>query len=61
MKKRGAGDILLFGGGIIPDEDIEELEKMGVAQIFTPGAPTEDAINYLRKAVGAKKTDEQIM
>ena len=61
MKKRGADDILLFGGGIIPDEDIEELEKIGVAKIFTPGAPTEDAIEYLRRAVEAKETDEKIM
>ena len=61
MRKRGAGDMLLFGGGIIPDEDKEELEKMGVAKIFTPGAPTEDAIQFLRKAVESKKSDEQIM
>jgi methylmalonyl-CoA mutase C-terminal domain/subunit len=61
MKKRGADDMLLFGGGIIPDEDIEELEKLGVAKIFTPGAPTEDAIEYLRKAVESKQTDEKIM
>jgi len=61
IKKRGADDMLVFGGGIIPDEDIEELEKMGVAKIFTPGAPTEDAIEFLRMAVDAKKRDEQIM
>ena len=61
MKKRGADDILLFGGGIIPDEDIEALEKLGVAKIFTPGAPTDHAIEYLRQAVAAKKTDEQVM
>jgi len=61
MKRRGAEDILLFGGGIIPDEDKEELEKMGVAKVFTPGAPTEDAIEFLRRAVETKKTDEQIM
>ncbi len=61
MKKRGAEDMLLFGGGIIPDEDKEELEKMGIAKIFTPGAATEDAIEFLRKAVEAKKSDEKIM
>ena len=44
MKDRGAGDILLFGGGIIPDDDKAELEKLGVARVFTPGAPTEAAI-----------------
>ncbi len=61
MKKRGAEDMILFGGGIIPDEDIAALEKLGVARLFTPGAPTEDAIEFLRRAVAEKKTDEQIM
>jgi len=61
MKRRGAGDMLLFGGGIIPDDDKAELEKMGVAKIFTPGAPTEEAIEFLRQAVTARKDDEDIM
>ena len=61
MKKRGSGDILLFGGGIIPEDDIIALEKMGVAKIFTPGAPTEEAIEFLVKAVGEKSSDEKIM
>jgi len=61
MKKRGADDIILFGGGIIPDDDKAELEKMGVARIFTPGAPTEAAIKFLREAVSQKKPDEKIM
>ncbi|MDD3733000.1 MAG: cobalamin B12-binding domain-containing protein [candidate division Zixibacteria bacterium] len=61
MKKRGAGDILLFGGGIIPEDDKIALEKMGVARIFTPGAPTEEAIDFLQKAVARKSSDEKIM
>ena len=61
MKKRGAEDIILFGGGIIPDDDKADLEKMGVARIFTPGAPTEEAIKFLRDAVSKKKPDEKIM
>ena len=61
LKKRGAGDILLFGGGIIPDDDKEALEKQGVAKIFTPGAPTEDAIEFLKRAVSEKKDDEKLM
>jgi len=61
MKKKGAGDIILFGGGIIPDDDKEALEKLGVAKIFTPGAPTEDAIEYIRRAVGERKTDDAVM
>ncbi len=61
MKSKGADDIILFGGGIIPDDDKEELEKQGVARLFTPGAPTEDAIAFLRDAVVRKKSDERIM
>ncbi len=55
MKAKDAEDILLFGGGIIPQEDIEELEKMGVAKIFTPGAPTEEAIQFLRRTIAERK------
>jgi len=61
LKKQGADDILLFGGGIIPDDDKEELEKLGVAKVFTPGAPTEEAIEFLRRAIAGKETDEKIM
>ena len=61
MKKNKADDMLLFGGGIIPDDEKEELEKMGVARIFTPGAPTEEAIAFLREAVAAKTDNEQMM
>ncbi len=61
MKKKGANDMLLFGGGIIPDDDKEALEKLGVAKVFTPGAPTEEAIEFLRRAIAAKKSDEKIM
>jgi methylmalonyl-CoA mutase C-terminal domain/subunit len=55
LKKRNSSDILLFGGGIIPDDDKAELEKMGVAKIFTPGAPTEEAIKFLREAAAKRK------
>ncbi|MCK4573946.1 MAG: cobalamin B12-binding domain-containing protein [candidate division Zixibacteria bacterium] len=61
LKTKKAGDIILFGGGIIPDDDKEELLKQGVAKIFTPGAPTEEAIEFLRQAVAEKKSGEQIM
>lgn len=61
MKEKDASDIILFGGGIIPDDDKEELEKMGVAKVFTPGAPTTEAIEFLREAVKSKDSDEKIM
>lgn len=54
MKKRNATDILLFGGGIVPDDDKVALEKLGVAKIFTPGAPTEEAIQFLKRTVEAR-------
>ncbi len=61
MKAKGAGDIILFGGGIVPDEEIKELEALGVAKVFTPGAPTEESIRFLQEAVEKKKSDEKIM
>ncbi len=61
LKEKNAGDIILFGGGIIPDEDVATLEKMGVSKLFTPGATTEEAINYLRGAVAGRKRDEKII
>ena len=61
MKKRDAGDMILFGGGIIPDDDKVELEKMGVAKIFTPGAATEEAVEFIKKAVAEKAAGDKIM
>jgi methylmalonyl-CoA mutase C-terminal domain/subunit len=49
LKKRQATDITVFGGGIVPDDDIAALKKLGVAEIFTPGAPLEEIVTWLRK------------
>ena len=49
LKKRDATDIVVFGGGIIPEDDITELKKLGVAEIFTPGAPLEEIVGWLRE------------
>jgi len=51
LKKENASDIIIFGGGIIPDADIFELKKIGVAEIFTPGAPMEEIVTWLKSAV----------
>jgi methylmalonyl-CoA mutase C-terminal domain/subunit len=51
MKERGMDDVLLFGGGIIPEEDIPELKKIGVAEIFLPGTSTEEIIKFIRENV----------
>jgi methylmalonyl-CoA mutase, C-terminal domain len=53
MRERGADDVVVFGGGIVPDEDIPELERMGVAKIFTPGATTTEIVDWVRENVGA--------
>ena len=53
MGERGIDDVVVFGGGIIPDEDIPELERLGVAHIFTPGATTTEIVDWVREHVGA--------
>ena len=52
LRERGASDIVVFGGGIIPDADIAELERMGVARLFTPGATTTEIVDWVRSALG---------
>ena len=49
LRERGIDDVVVFGGGIIPDEDIPELEKLGVARIFTPGATTTEIVDWVRE------------
>ncbi len=56
LRERGAADIVVFGGGIIPDADIAELERMGVARLFTPGATTTEIVDWVRSALGHSET-----
>ena len=53
LDARGAGDIVLFGGGIIPEDDIALLTELGVAKVFTPGATTQSIVDWVRDNVGA--------
>jgi isobutyryl-CoA mutase small subunit len=53
MREREADDVVVFGGGIIPDEDIPELARLGVAKVFTPGATTTEIVDWVRANVGA--------
>jgi methylmalonyl-CoA mutase C-terminal domain/subunit len=53
LRERGIDDVVVFGGGIVPDEDIPELERMGVAKIFTPGATTTEIVDWVREHLGA--------
>jgi methylmalonyl-CoA mutase, C-terminal domain len=52
LRERDAADIVVFGGGIIPDADITELERLGVAKIFTPGAATYEIVDWVRATLG---------
>jgi methylmalonyl-CoA mutase, C-terminal domain len=54
LKDDDAGDIVVFGGGIIPEADMPELQRMGVARIFTPGATTQEIVEWVRSAVPAR-------
>ncbi len=54
LKKRGMDDVVMFGGGIIPKEDIPALEKLGFKGIFGPGASTIDIVEWVRKNVPTK-------
>ena len=51
LKEKGAEDIQVFGGGIIPDEDIEGLKKAGVLEVFTPGSSIEQILEWVRREV----------
>jgi len=51
LHKRGVGDVVVFGGGIIPPEDIAVLRQAGVRAIFTPGATTQEIVDWVRSSV----------
>ncbi len=51
LKEQDAGDIAVFGGGIVPEEDIPGLKESGVVEIFTPGASTESVIEWVRQNI----------
>ncbi|HZM87673.1 MAG TPA: cobalamin B12-binding domain-containing protein [Blastocatellia bacterium] len=51
-RQEGLDDVIIFGGGIIPDEDIPRLKERGVTEVFTPGARMEDIIRFIRNNTG---------
>jgi methylmalonyl-CoA mutase C-terminal domain/subunit len=51
LREQDAGDVLVTVGGTIPNQDIPQLKELGVAEVFTPGAPTQDIIDFIRGAV----------
>jgi methylmalonyl-CoA mutase, C-terminal domain len=56
LKEKGAEDIVVFGGGIIPDDDVETLEKMGVEKVFTPGTSLDEAVAFVKERFGGRPT-----
>jgi len=51
LEEQGAGDVVVTAGGTIPSDDVAELKQLGVAEIFTPGASTQQAVDFIRDAV----------
>jgi methylmalonyl-CoA mutase C-terminal domain/subunit len=56
LRERDATDIVVFGGGIIPEADLVPLQEMGVARVFTPGATTHEIVDWVRANVGDPAT-----
>ena len=52
LRERDSGDIVVFGGGIIPNSDVEELRKLGVDKVFTPGTSLDEAVAYVKERFG---------
>jgi methylmalonyl-CoA mutase C-terminal domain/subunit len=58
LKEKGADDILVFGGGVIPEEDVPFLKSKGIAEIFGPGTPTSVTVNFIKEHVRRKPERE---
>ena len=59
LKEKGLDDVLLTGGGIIPEEDMRQLQKLGAGNLFPPGTPTADIAGYIREWVAAHRHSRQ--
>jgi methylmalonyl-CoA mutase C-terminal domain/subunit len=55
LREQGVDDVLITVGGTIPNRDIEELKTLGVAEVFTPGAPTDDIVGFIREGVARNR------
>jgi methylmalonyl-CoA mutase C-terminal domain/subunit len=59
MRKRGLDDVLIYAGGIIPDDDIPAVKAMGIAGVFGPGTPMEEAVRFVRENVTPRRVSEE--
>jgi methylmalonyl-CoA mutase C-terminal domain/subunit len=57
LREKGVGDVLVFGGGIIPEADVTALREAGVAALFTPGAPLSEITDWLEQALDTRETE----
>ena len=57
LSAQGVDDVLITVGGTIPTRDIEELKKLGISGVFTPGSPTDDIVNFIREGVQDRKRE----
>jgi methylmalonyl-CoA mutase C-terminal domain/subunit len=55
LRERGAADVTVFGGGIVPPEDVAELQRIGIDRIFTPGAPLSEIIDYVNTQMPTRR------
>ncbi len=60
LRARGAGDVVVFGGGIVPGDDLEALLKLGVAAIFTPGTPMKDIVAWIERELRPRVDNEGV-
>ena len=58
LREKGLEDIIVFAGGIIPEEDIPALEEMGIRAVFGPGTPTHAVIDFIRQETGGEGEGE---
>jgi methylmalonyl-CoA mutase, C-terminal domain len=59
MKEKGLSNVLLTGGGIIPDDDMKKLNEMGVGKLFAPGTDTGEIVDYIKSEVEEKRSNEK--
>ena len=59
LKEKGLDDVLVFGGGIIPDQDVPELKRLGVRGIFGPGTSTDTIVDFIREEVSRQRAGEK--
>ena len=59
LKERGLDDVLVYAGGIIPDDDIPAIKEMGVAAVFGPGTPMEEAVRFVQQNVTPRRTESE--